>query len=417
MPACISCGKKGIFLQLNSSGRCKRCETAYQEKIQFDQAEWKRLEKEEHERLERERQQSEIANAQKIYTFVSDSFRVIKEDIFLDGSKDLTVVLLDIKSKISLCDSLLDTLDSYTDYPALAEIILQNLSVSSNISSLRKLNDWDASIWDSDSNIVEKAVSDIRKNILRHKSDWNNSRKSIENNFQFESVLHSLPVCSFSLANDPIAKLHVSDLSTLTYTRITSRTNYDKLGTFVVIDTETTGLNCSCNEIIELSGIRFENWDPVEVFTSLIKPKKEIPAEITRINGITNTMVENAPSIGQVVPAFTEFCSGYNLVGHNLEFDLKFLYKNGVDFLKSSRKYYDTLQIAQSVLKKPKYKYSREYGSYEIDYDVDYDVIDHKLVTLCDYYYIRNNLSAHRSSSDCLATGYLFKHLSLAKIH
>lgn len=117
-------------------------------------------------------------------------------------------------------------------------------------------------------------------------------------------------------------------------------------------------------------------------------------------------MVENAPSFNQIVNSLSSFIGNSNIVGHNLEFDLKFLYKNGLNIFSAKRKYFDTLSIAKRTLKRFNEKRP----------DTFYDVDDYKLTTLCDYYKIRGNLSAHRSSSDSLATGYLFKHLSEDRI-
>ena len=71
---------------------------------------------------------------------------------------------------------------------------------------------------------------------------------------------------------------------------------------FIAFDLETTGLEAAKNEIIEFGAIKFT----VEVkngmvvpkklgeFESFVKPNMLIPDEATRVNGITNAMVENA---------------------------------------------------------------------------------------------------------------------------
>ena len=91
------------------------------------------------------------------------------------------------------------------------------------------------------------------------------------------------------------------------------------------------------------------------------------------------------------------------------------MYAGGYNFTKNKRKYYDTLSIAEKTLKLPRKKWNKELECYEINYDADYDVYDHKLETLCNYYRIRDNASAHRATSDCLATGYLFRKLAEEK--
>lgn len=220
-------------------------------------------------------------------------------------------------------------------------------------------------------------------------------RKLKESNFEAE--LSEIPMVDIELSDDYINNLLVYEMPDVTLSKPRNKTNLSSYGNFVVIDIETTGVKTSC-EIIELSAIRFFEFEPVEAFSTLIKPSCTIPIEATEINGITNEMVSDSPSIKEVMPAFVKFVGKSNLLGHNLPFDLKFVYKYGFDFFAQKRKYYDTLEISKAKLKK-----DRNDGS-------DYDVTDYKLTTLCNYYDIfRNN--AHRSLSDCYATALLFAKL------
>lgn len=187
---------------------------------------------------------------------------------------------------------------------------------------------------------------------------------------------------------------------------ITPKGVYDS---FVVIDTETTGLKPTSDRIIELAAIRFVNGVPVERFHSLINPERHIPEDATAVNNITDDMVKNAPTISQALPAFEEFIGKDIFVAHNLKFDRSFLYRSGCNLYDSKRKYIDTLEQARKILKAPKRK-KDEFGLWDIDYDSDYDVLDHQLETLCDYYGIVL-VDAHRADIDALATGDLFLEL------
>lgn len=113
-------------------------------------------------------------------------------------------------------------------------------------------------------------------------------------------------------------------------------------------------------------------------------------------------MVADAPRIWDIMPALNSFVGGLPLVGHNLPFDLRYLYRDGLDLL-PKQKFYDTLSIARRTLKGPK-------G----DEDFDCDVYDYKLDTLCKYYEIHFP-GAHRASADALATGKLFYELVCAR--
>lgn len=106
--------------------------------------------------------------------------------------------------------------------------------------------------------------------------------------------------------------------------------------TMVAFDVETTGLEADKEDIIELAGVKFtlERRDgklaPVEVgqYSTLVKPTKLIPDEATRINNITNQMVENAPDLKTALQGFFRFCGlSTVLVAHNAEFDAKFIAK------------------------------------------------------------------------------------------
>ena len=229
----------------------------------------------------------------------------------------------------------------------------------------------------------------------------------------YSIMLDDLPHVSIGISDEKAPKRSVGEISELNYSNITKRTPRDKLGNFVAIDTETTGLNVTNSEIVEIAAIRFRGFEPVECFSTLCKPRKGISEESSKINGITEDMVADKPEFGFIVQALQDFIGEDNLVGHNLPFDLKFIVKYGVDLTKSSkRKYYDTLRISQHTLKKIKEKWDNEFMDYMPDYDGDYDVIDYKLETLCFYYGIPLS-TAHRALDDCYATGLLLEKLAI----
>jgi DNA polymerase-3 subunit epsilon len=94
---------------------------------------------------------------------------------------------------------------------------------------------------------------------------------------------------------------------------------------YVVFDLETTGLKPSESEIIEIGAIKYENNEEVDLFHSYVKPNRHISSRITRINGITDDIVKDAPSIDEALPAFLAFADKETLVAHNAPFDMKFV--------------------------------------------------------------------------------------------
>lgn len=96
---------------------------------------------------------------------------------------------------------------------------------------------------------------------------------------------------------------------------------------FVVIDIETTGLDPSKHEIIEIGAVRVRrDSDKHTTFQSLIKPHEEIPKKITQITGIDQELIEKeGEDLESVLNEFVEFIGDLRLVAYNAEFDMDFL--------------------------------------------------------------------------------------------
>jgi DNA polymerase III subunit epsilon len=118
----------------------------------------------------------------------------------------------------------------------------------------------------------------------------------------------------------------------------------------IYFDTETTGINCAKDRIIEIAA-----YDPTlnRAFQSFVNPKMPIPKEAIAIHGIRDEMVADAPNFAEAGAAFAAFCEGeVALVAHNNEqFDSLFLKHESerhqltlpkwpmIDSLKWARKY------------------------------------------------------------------------------
>lgn len=117
----------------------------------------------------------------------------------------------------------------------------------------------------------------------------------------------------------------------------------------IVLDTETTGLSCAENELIEISAARLRGREVVDRFDTFVHPNGLIPLEITELTSITNADVAHAPRAEEAVAALEEFVQGCPVIAHNATFDRSFIesVKGGV---KVSDIWIDSLALSRIAL-------------------------------------------------------------------
>ena len=96
---------------------------------------------------------------------------------------------------------------------------------------------------------------------------------------------------------------------------------------YAVVDIETTGGHAVGNRVIEIAIFRFDGEKIVGRYQTLINPEERLPGYITSLTGITDDMVECAPTFKEIADEIAEALEGCIFVAHNVNFDYTFLKK------------------------------------------------------------------------------------------
>ncbi len=161
--------------------------------------------------------------------------------------------------------------------------------------------------------------------------------------------------------------------------------------TFVVFDSETTGLDPDKDDVVQLGAVRIVNGRIIvaEVFDTLVNPGRPIPAQSSKVHGITDTLVADAPDFGQARAAFQSYAADAVLIAHNAPFDMGFLNREtGPDISRFDNPVMDTVHLSAII-----------FGGSAV----------HTLDALCDRLQIDiPNQLRHTASGDALATAEAF---------
>ncbi len=116
---------------------------------------------------------------------------------------------------------------------------------------------------------------------------------------------------------------------------------------YAIVDIETDG----GVKTTEISIFIFDGNEVINEFTTLINPEKNIPLYITKLTGINNRLVENAPKFYEVAKRIYEITEDCIFVAHNVNFDYGILGKEfkslGLNF---RRKKLCTVRLSRRLL-------------------------------------------------------------------
>lgn len=95
--------------------------------------------------------------------------------------------------------------------------------------------------------------------------------------------------------------------------------------TFAVVDLETTGSVIGVDEIMEIGMVRLEGGRIRERFTTRLRTSRGIPHWVSRLTGLSDADLADAPTFQDMAPRILALLSGAVFVAHDIRFDMPFL--------------------------------------------------------------------------------------------
>ncbi|WP_394120668.1 PolC-type DNA polymerase III [Planococcus donghaensis] len=165
------------------------------------------------------------------------------------------------------------------------------------------------------------------------------------------------------------------------------KSSMKKVENYVVLDFETTGLRAGSDKIIQIGAVKFIEHERKETMYLMVNPECFISSTITRITGISNKDVENAPTIEEVAHELIAFIGDLPIIAHNAPFDMGFLY--ALEEITPIPEYtvIDTVKLARKAITQTP---------------------NHKLTTLTAFLKLEHD--AHDALGDCLATAAIYQY-------
>lgn len=160
------------------------------------------------------------------------------------------------------------------------------------------------------------------------------------------------------------------------------------LENYIVVDLEMTGLNPKTDRILEIGAVKVKEKRVQDTFSMLIRPECNLNEKIVELTGITDDMASLGEELDTAVNAFLKFAEDFVWVGHNVQFDYKYIKQWEVNHRIEKAHYsVDTLKIARKCLPHLEKK--------TLDF-------------LCNYYGIERTIR-HRALDDAAANQSLYE--------
>jgi len=172
----------------------------------------------------------------------------------------------------------------------------------------------------------------------------------------------------------------------------------------LIIDTETTGVDTTKEDVVELATCKINDGEIV-VDSMLFGSRKPIPYASSAVNNISRRMLMGLPILSDsldVTSKMLDFDNTIYYVGHNVSFDTKILdanYKRGgqtVEKLENKDNWICTHKIAKYIINDDNLRYGQQFLRYYFDLDSQLTI---------------EVSAAHRASNDAIICFYLLMNL------
>jgi len=172
----------------------------------------------------------------------------------------------------------------------------------------------------------------------------------------------------------------------------------------LIIDTETTGVDTTKEDVVELATCKINDGEIV-IDSMLFGSRKPIPYASSAVNNISRRMLMGLPILSDsldVTSKMLDFDNTIYYVGHNVSFDTKILdanYKRGgqtVEKLENKDNWICTHKIAKYIINDDNLRYGQQFLRYYFDLDSQLTI---------------EVSAAHRASNDAIICFYLLMNL------
>lgn len=132
-----------------------------------------------------------------------------------------------------------------------------------------------------------------------------------------------------------------------------TKKDYSSLKDYIILDTETTGLNKQIDKIIEIAMIKVQNGEIIDQYQTLVNPDYAVwpTTKVAIMSDITNEELKSAPIIDDIIDDVMTFKGDLPFVGHNINFDISFIERElNRKHQEAQIDYYDTISIAKDAI-------------------------------------------------------------------